>query len=250
MRLRFPKDSRLQVQVEKLASAGNRLVLAMAALPKGKVPEVGTLYRNWDVKMRVGRRLYFTAANGWRVLEQMGGRSFAIERDFGKGSVVLVAESDDFANQAVVAGDRLPTVTAAIGPYPRIVFDEEHLGIAESGSVVGLTRQFRLGGMALGLALLAGLFIWRNASGFPPAAGEGAERLSGRTSHAGLLTLLRRHIPPGELAAICWEEWLSTNRRSVSPDRLERAAAAVRAASNPVEAMREIQAIVESKGAL
>ena len=246
----FPKDSKLQVRAETLAQAGNRVVLGMAHLPKGKGPETGSLYRNWDVKVGVNRRLYFTAAKEWRVLEEIGGRSFAIERDFGKGSVVLVAESEDFANQSVVAADRLPTVTAALGSYTRIVFDEEHLGIAESGSVVGLARQFRLTGMALGLALCAGLFLWRSASGFPPPAErDTAARLSGRTSHAGLVTLLRRHIPPGEVAARCWEEWLHTNRHHLSSARVKRGAAAAGGA-DPVAAVREIQAVVESKGAL
>ncbi len=249
--LAFPKEGDSQVRVEKLATSGNRVVLAMGRLPKGKSPATGSLYRNWDVKMAADRRLYFAAAKNWRVLEQIGGKNFAIEREFGKGSIVLIAESDDFANQSVVTADRLPTVTAALGGYSRIVFDEEHLGIAESGSVVGLARRFRLTGMALGLALCAALFIWRSATGFPaPTEAAPADRLAGRTSHAGLLTLLRRHVPPDELAGACWREWLSTNRRNLRPDRIDRGAAALRAASNPVQAVRDIQAVVESKGAL
>jgi hypothetical protein len=248
--LTFPKDSDLQVRAEKVASAGNRVVLAFERLPKGKTPEPGSLYRNWDVTLAAGRRLYFAVAKNWRTLEQIGGNSFAIERDFGKGSIVLIAESGDFANVSVAAADRLPTVTAALGGYSRIVFDEEHLGIAESGSVVGLARRFRLTGMAIGLALCAALFLWRSASGFPPAAERAADRLAGRTSHAGLLTLLRRHIPPERLAEACWGEWLHTNRRRLAPGTLEQGAAAARAASDPVQAIREIQTLVESKGAL
>ena len=196
--------------------------------------------------------LYFGGSEGWRVRDKIGERILAIERDFGKGSVVLMAESWDFTNQSSVALDRLRQVSGALGGYRRIVFDEQHLGIAESGSVVGMARQFRLTGLAIGLALAAALFIWRNASGFPPPeAARSGERLSGRTSQAGLLTLLKRHIPPAELAAVCWREWLSANGRQVSPERRRQVEAILAgAAGRPVEATREIQALLHVKGEL
>ncbi len=255
----FPANSDLQVRIERLAGRGNRVVLAMGRLREAKIPGPGSLYRNWEVKFGVdserghAHTLYFAAAKNWRVLDRAGDKLLAIERGFGKGSVVMLAESDDFANQATVAADRLETVATALGAYSRVVFDEQHFGIVETGSIVGLARRFRLTGMALGLALVAALFIWRDASGFPPPPKVTvAGRLSGRTSHAGLLTLLRRHVAPEDLAAACWREWLSANRRSLPPDRLQRAEAIVRGgAGRPVEAMREVRNIVDrGKGAL
>ena len=137
-------------------------------------------------------------------------------------------------------------------PNTRVVFDEQHFGIAESGSVVGLARRFRLTGMAAGLALCAALFIWKNASGFPPpAAAERSETLAGRTSISGLFTLLRRHVKPADLAAACWNEWLAGNRASVSPERMARAHAILRdRAGQPLDAVREIQNVLHSKGPL
>jgi hypothetical protein len=254
----FVTDSEMQLRIERLARQGNRMVVAMNLSHGTKAPATGSLYRNWDVKFGAdfsrGRapRLYFAVAPDWRVLDRAGDKMLAIERNFDQGAIVLLAASDDFSNQATVAADRLDTVALALGSPARVVFDEAHLGIAESGSVVGLARRFRLTGMALGLALVAALFIWRSASGFPPPAGRNeTERLSGRTSHAGLLTLLRRHVPPGELAAACWSEWLGANRRSASAERLQKAAAIARGASGrPLEAMKEIQAVLDSKGAL
>jgi hypothetical protein len=172
------------------------------------------------------------------VLDRIGPKILAIERDFGKGSIVLFAESDDFTNAASVASDRLEMVSMAIGASSHIVFDEQHLGIAETGSFVGLARRFRLAGLALGLAICAALFLWRSASGFPPALSAQDVPLSGRTSSAGLLTLLRRNIPPGELAAACWQQWLSANRRSLSAERLDQATAILQANSHdPVYAV-------------
>ena len=269
--------------VEKTAARGNRVVVAMYLKPefdqpkqedfdrqaapkppdpkmkvKPKPPPEPALRTLWKVSLKIDSTpkephpLYFAQADGWRVRDKIGEKVLAIERDFGKGSVVLMTESADFTNQATAATDRLRQVAGALGGYPRIVFDEHHLGIAESGSVMGMARQFRLMGLALGLALCAGLFIWRNASGFPPPApARAGERLSGRTSQAGLLTLLKRHIPPADLAAVCWREWLSANRGQVTPERRERAEAILlEAAGRPIEATREIQALLHAKGEL
>ena len=248
----FTADSELQLRVERLARKGNRVILAMGRMREPKVPRIGSLYRNWEIKFGVdfGRAhahtLYFAVARDWRVLDRAGEKLLAIERGFDKGTVVLLAESDDFANQATVASDRLETVAEALGSYTRIVFDEQHFGISETGSIVGLARRFRLTGMALGLALFAALFLWRSSSGFPPpAAAAAVDRLSGRTSHAGLLTLLRRHVPPGELAAACWREWLSANRRNATGERIRRVEDILNdRAKTAVEALREVQAVV------
>ena len=274
-------DGGLLQRVQAIASRGNRVAIAMwinpdAARPtqadldrpeEPKVPEAKKksktaasqdppLRTMWKVSLKIEpgagspHPLCFGQAEGWRVRGQAGSKVLAIERDFGQGSVVLMAESADFGNESAVAMNRLPQVAAVLGGYRRIVFDEEHLGIAESGSVVGLARQFRLVGLAIGLALCAALFIWRNAGGFPPPEpARAGERLSGRTSQAGLLTLLKRHIPPTELAAVCWREWSIANRGEVSPERRAQAEAIVAAsAGRPVEAAREIQALLHAKG--
>lgn len=245
------------LSIQKLAAHGNRIVAALEIDPDAETPRADALENMWHVRFgRDSHRkhsslLYFTEATNWKVLESIGPRLFAIERPFGKGSVVLLAASGDFSNQSTVAADRLQQVSTAIGPNTRIVFDEQHLGISESGSVVGLARRFHLTGLAFGLALCAALFIWKNASAFPPPsarpAGWQPERLSGRTSLSGLLTLLRRHIPANEVAAVCWREWLSANRRQVTPGRASRAAAIIASsAARPLDAVREIQAVLHS----
>lgn len=280
MRVNWNEDRFLQV-LERMASRGNRVVVAMHIdteydRPKQKdfdrqeepnptgtkrkpapdASQAPPLKTMWKVTFQIDsdeknpHPLYFGQAEGWRVCDKVGSETLAIERDFGKGSVVLLTESADFTNESAVAMDRLRQVSGVFGPYRRIVFDEEHLGIAESGSVIGMARQFRLMGLALGLGLCAALFIWRNAASFPPPArSRSVERFSGRTSHAGLLTLLQRHIPPSSLAAVCWREWLSTNGRQATPECRKQAEAIVAgAAGRPVEATREIQALLHAKG--
>ncbi len=268
--------------VEQFAASGNRIVVSLymdpdkrqltqedfdrrgkpsSALPQKKLqqaPGTPPITTMWKVSFKIDpdrtkpHPLYFAQADGWTVRDQEAAKILSIERDFGKGSVVLLAESAEFTNASAVTLNRLEKVSASLGPFPTIVFDEQHLGIAESGSVVGMARQFRLTGLALGLALCAALFIWRNASAFPPPVpGRRAERFSGRTSYSGLLTLLKRHIAPGELAGACWREWLSTNRNRTSPELRKKAEAVLAgAADHPLEATREIRALLDAKGDL
>jgi hypothetical protein len=62
---------------------------------------------------------------------------------------------------------------------------------------------------------------------------------------------LKRHIPPTELAAVCWREWLGANRREATPQRRKQAETILAdAAGRPVEATREIQALLHAKGEL
>ena len=241
--------------IERLCNRGNRVVATLRWEGDEKPEHVEELDKRWRVKFgydTAKKWLYFTDAPGWRVLDRDGSKILAIERDFGKGSVVLFSESRDFSNRSVAKLDRLALLSAALGAHQRIVFDEQHFGIAESGTVVGLARRFRLAGMACGLALCAALFIWKNAASFPPPSdAPRAETLAGRTSISGLNTLLRRHIKPADLAATCWNEWLAGNRRGLSPERRARAEAILRdRGRQPLEAVREIQIVLHAKGPL
>jgi hypothetical protein len=244
--------------IEKLAKSGARVVAALREDWKPDDKESAAILKQWQVMLAVdpekghANHLYFSHADAWTPMERAGTKLVAIERPFGKGTVALLAGSSDFSNQSAAAEDRIEQVAAALGANSRIVFDESHLGIAESGSVVGLARRFRMMGLAAGLGICAALFIWRNASAFPVRqASWPVAALTGRTSASGLLTLLRKHVSPRELTAACWREWLAGRRREFSAERVARAEAIAQTmADRPLEAAREIQAVLHSKGAL
>ncbi len=241
--------------LRKLAERGVRVAVALNGDANTRTDALVSSWRlvlSTDRKARQSHPLYFSDAPGWTVLERAGPKILAVERAFGKGSVAVWPESDDFANESTAAGDRFDTVTTALGPNLRVVFDERHFGIAESGSVVALARRFHFTGMALGLALCAALLLWRNGATFPPPGAVAAgENFAGRTSHAGLITLLRRNIPRERLAAVCWEQWQAGNRREAGSSKAVRAAALVQEGSGrPLETMREVQSVLQAKGEL
>jgi hypothetical protein len=236
-------------ELRLLARRGSRVIAALAmeaSAETGKFEEVWKLKIARDRNAKHVHKAYFPEAGDWRVLDRVGPKILAVERTTGNGSVVLLAESGAFSNQSTIISDQLDLVASVIGPGPQIVFDERHFGLGESGSVVGLARRFRLTGLAIGLAICAALFLWRNTSTFPPAAPPAVSRRSGRTSHSGLLTLLHRHVSQAGLAAACWREWLHSHRRDVTADRVARAEAVLRnQAAHPLDALREIEKILK-----
>ena len=248
----------LAEDAEILRKTAGRGVRVVAAMDARAYPQSDVLDKSWGLPLAIDREsrhshpLYFPDARDWTVVDRAGPKILALEKSFGKGTVALWAESDDFANQSTAAGDRFDTVARALGPNLRVVFDERHFGIAESGSVIALARRFHMTGFALGLGLCAALLLWRNAAAFPPPpAASPREMLAGRTSHSGLVTLLRRNIPRDQLAAACWEEWRAGNRLPKDAARVDRAAAIVReAGSRPLQAMREVQSVLQAKGEL
>jgi hypothetical protein len=241
--------------LRKTAERGVRVVMAIAG---GANTRPDALSKSWglplaaDKRTRHSHELYFPEAHDWTVIDRAGPKILAVEKPFGKGAVAIWSESDDFSNESTAAGDRFDAITKALGANRRIVFDERHFGIAETGSVMALARRFRLTGMALGLGLCAVLLLWRNARGFPPPVLPSTQdRIAGRTSHAGLITLLRRNIPRHKLAAACWAEWLAGNRPQAGTPKVQRAAEIVRQANgSPLEALREVQSVLQAKGEL
>ena len=242
-------------ELEQLAGRGNRVILGMRPGSGRAPPRRTALELSWGVRFGLefdksgNDVLYFAEDRQWDILERSGQHPIVIEKSFGKGSIVLVAAGWLFENKSVADARHTELLTRIIGPHARIVFDEAHFGIVETGSVVALARRFRLQGLALGLALCAALFIWKSAASFPPLSdvSPGA-MVAGRTSLTGLVTLLQRHVPPNRLVLACWQEWLKSNAREIPPERRAAAETVVQSLSgHPVDALRRMHAILHAK---
>jgi len=167
----------------------------VSALPPRLAWHSGMIFTNCDA--------------AWQTIYARGSNAVMMERKFGKGSVVIAGDSFFLSNEAL-AGDRHADLLAwVIGAGTNIVFDEAHLGIVTTGGVASLMRQYRLHGLAAGLLLLAGLFIWKNATSLvPPHAGEARQDfVAGKDSASGFVNLLRRNISPREIFGVCFAEW-------------------------------------------
>lgn len=155
----------------------------------------------------------FTNLDGaWRVIYARGTNAVLIERQFGKGSVVMATDSYFVSNEAMEKDRHADLLAWLVGANQNVVFDEAHLGVVETSGVAMLMRKYRLHGLAAGLLLLAGLFIWKNASSLVPPHAEPERQgyIAGKDSAAGFVNLLRRSIVPRDLLPVCFAEWEKT----------------------------------------
>ena len=197
----------------------------------------------------------------WRVIYTADGRPVIIERPYGKGSLVLSADSYFLSNEAL-RSERHPELLAwTLGQSANVVFDETHFGIFKHPGVLSLIKKYRFQWFIFTIGILAVLFIWKNSVYFVPPPKESRSQpgrgfLSDRDSSQGLISLLRRNIPASKLLQTCIREW----ERGIQPqnrirnEKLRRAKSALQMIENqspksidPVLVYRRISKIF-SKG--
>ena len=203
-------------QTEERAQRGQRLIYALSAghlrIPPGPL----LLQSRWRLTLEPpgekDSELSFRVLDpSWKVLREEKGKAVAVERAWGKGSVVLVARSLPFSNQSLRDRRDTALLAGALGAGRNIVFDEYHLGTEQTGSVGTLLRHFHLEAAAGALALFGLLFAWRNGSSLlpprqSPGDADGAPAV-GRDSTAAMTSLIRRSVPASALPATALELW-------------------------------------------
>jgi len=168
----------------------------------------------------------------WRVVYSAvtgtNARPVLVERRLGRGSIVLVADSYPFSNEAMLKDREPGLLTWFIGENQSVVFDETHLGVTSDPGIAALARKYRLHGFFAALLVLTALFLWKNATSFLPPheehiAGERDNIIVGKDSAAGFVNLLRRNIAPADLMKVCLEQWNahSANTRKPPKAKLE-----------------------------
>jgi hypothetical protein len=150
--------------------------------------------------------------NGWTTVYQREPTvPVLVERRFGAGTVVLMADAYPLSNEALFKDRSPPLLAWLLGGGREIIFDEAHLGLVEQPGMATLMRRYRLHGLVLSLLLAAGLFVWKNSVSLvppPPETEAGAgPTVVGRDSASGFVNLARRGIAPPDLLNVCFAEW-------------------------------------------
>jgi hypothetical protein len=145
----------------------------------------------------------------WCTIYTMSGKPVLIERSYGKGKIVLVADSFLLSNEAMKS-TRYPHLLAWLcGTHQKIIFDETHFGISKHPGVAALLRKYGLAPFFSALIMLALLAIWRQSFSFVPAHDQ-TQAITvnpGKDYSTGLTNLLRRNISLNDIIAAGLEEW-------------------------------------------
>jgi hypothetical protein len=194
----------------------------------------------------------------WRTVYARGANPVVVERKLGSGTIVMATDSYFLSNEAMLKDRHADLLAWVVGAGNQVVFDEAHLGVVSAPGVAELMRKYRLYALAVGLALLAGLFIWKNASSLVPPYPEEArpEYAAGRDASTGFVNLLRRNVAPREVLGVCFAEWtkslLHGDAHAIA--RVDQAQTIIEAenarperARDPVRAYREICRALKGK---
>ena len=173
--------------------------------------------------------LYFNLLDpSWQPLYSIEGHPVIIERLFGKGSLVLCADSFFISNEALQSARQPKLLAWLLGRHSKIIFDEVHFGIYKQPSVAALLRHYRFHWTFLAVAAVALLFVWKNGVYFVPPREidfpAGSVVISDKDYTQGLISILRRNIPRKEILQLCGREWERTFVRDkrLRPETLER----------------------------
>jgi hypothetical protein len=177
--------------------------------------------------VRWGSDVYFQPGDGkgWRTIYRRGVEPVLVEKSHGLGSIVLAGDSYFLSNEALQRDRSVPLLAWTMGPHREVTFVEAHLGLMEDPGIAALAKRYGLGAAFFTLLLLAALFVWRRMALFVPPAEEVRNVALEYNQTAGLEALLRRAVPPAELATVCQAEWRAT-ARAADIARVEAALAA------------------------
>lgn len=209
-------------RLEDLASRGNRVVLSVDTpslvldfmkSPGKPLARRGVIFR-WTPSGKpqsldqrsAPPQLSFEANDNWRILRRDDIGPRAIERAYNNGSLVLVANSDAFLNRTLARSPDSAYLLSLLGSSRNVLFSESHLGVVETGTILGLARRYHLQGLLFGLVLLASVFLWRNLLSFPPRRpDESAGPLSATDSFTAFARLLEKSLPSSQILNYCVE---------------------------------------------
>jgi len=163
--------------------------------------------------------LYFDLFDdAWKTLYSFEGLPLIVERAYGKGSILVCADSFFMSNEALWSERHPQLLVWLIGGHSKIIFDEAHFGIHKQPSVAQLIRSYRFHWFFAALVMLALLFVWKSAAYFvPPSADDaqnGADVVSEKDYTQGLIALLRHNITGNQILQVCAREWEQTFKKS------------------------------------
>jgi hypothetical protein len=216
-----------------LTGKGIRLVIAFLPIPDGMDRKAF-----WGISFKNN---LLHAGPEWKLLDKDAN---AVERTFGKGgAIVLVGNSYPLSNEGLREARDAALIVKLAGNAREIVFDENHFGVTESGSITKLMRKYHLEGALAMLGIVAALFLWRSASSLLPSRAPRADQaVTGRDSLEGMTALLRRGIAEKDLVRTCFEEWKKTSSIDARSSKVDLNTVNQK---NVVAAYREIKALVE-----
>lgn len=199
----------------------------------------------------LGRNSFDRLSADWKVVAVQGDKNAIVERDFGRGSLVLVADSYPLSNEALTADRNTGFLLWLIDKRRGVLFDETHLGLSERPGIMTLAQRYGLQGTLISAVAVLLLFIWKCQYTLVPRRTKNDQAgltVPGSSSDQVFLNLLQRSISQKDLLGVCLNTWLQTARQTPSQlARLEKFRTELDEEKPVSERYRELIRIIQAK---
>ncbi len=161
----------------------------------------------------LGRNFFAQLTPDWKVIAVQDDKKVIVERAFGHGSIVLLADSYPLSNESLAADRNTDFLLWLIDNRRGVFFDETHLGLSERPGIMTLAQRYGLQGTLISIVAVLLLFIWKcQYTLVPRTKMNQALAISGRSSDQAFLNLLQRSVARKDLLAVCLDTWLQSAR--------------------------------------
>ena len=161
----------------------------------------------------------------WEVLAKARELPVVLQRKFGAGKLILLADSYPLSNVALAAHRNAALVSWLFPQQWTVIFDETHFGIVNHPGVIGLARRYGLDGAFVAILGLAALYLWASRYSLRPvrrARADSEPAVRGAGGNEIFTNLLRRTLPSTDLCNVCLQIWKQKGpTNSVKQARLE-----------------------------
>ena len=132
----------------------------------------------------------------WKVIAVQDGKNVIVERAFGHGSLVLLADSYPLSNEALATNRNTGFLLWLMDHRSGVLFDETHLVLSERPGIMTVAQCYGLQGTVISIVAVLLLFIWKCQYTLIPRTRIAQDGLtvSGRSSDQVFLNLLQRSV--------------------------------------------------------
>jgi hypothetical protein len=150
------------------------------------------------------------AKSDWEVVAKARDLPVVLQRNFGAGKLVLLADSYPLSNVALAAHRNAALVSWLFPQRSTVIFDESHFGIVNHPGIMGLARRYGLDGAFVAILVLAVLYLWASRYSLKPLRrvhSDSEPAVPGISGNEIFTNLLRRTLPAKDLCAACLQIW-------------------------------------------
>jgi hypothetical protein len=240
-----PEDKWLRGEVAKVESWGIRIFWSKQSLVTQLQSNLFADQSSWAGHLNIE-----PTNSDWKVLAKARDLPVVLQRSFGAGKLVLLADSFPLSNIALAAHRNAALVSWLFPQHSTVIFDETHFGIVEHPGIIGLARKYGLGGAFVAVLGLAVLYLWASRYSLRPVRRVRADAepaVRGAGGNEIFTNLLRRTLPATDLCAICLQIWKQKGpSNSVKQARLENLINSLPPTTSQVERYNQIVKLQQS----